>query len=62
MVFPIQISEFIIILVLFVSFSSAIGAENLTNKGVHAIGDGNICVYGKGSNILQLFGAPGHEP
>jgi len=62
MVFPIQISEFIIILVLFVSFSSAIGAENLTNKGVHAIGDGNICVYGKGSNILQLFGAPYSTP
>lgn len=62
MVFPIQISEFIIILVLFVSFSSAIGAENLTNKGVHTIGDGNICVYGKGSNILQLFGAPYSTP
>jgi len=44
------------------SFNSAIGAETETDKGVHAIGDGNICVYGQGSNIIQLFGAPYSTP
>ena len=62
MVFPIKIFEFIIILVSVGSFSSATGAEKRIDKGVHAIGDGNICVYGQGSNIIQLFGAPYSTP
>ena len=41
--------------------SKALGKPSPTT-GVHAIGDGNICVYGQGSNIIQLFGAPYSTP
>ena len=37
-------------------------AESLQNKGNHAIGDGNICVYGQNSDIVQFFGAPYSSP
>ena len=37
-------------------------SEAHQNKGIHAIGDGNICVYEQNSDIVQLFGAPYSSP
>ena len=37
-------------------------AEPPQNTGIHAIGDGNICLFGQNSDIVQLFGAPYSSP
>jgi hypothetical protein len=52
-----------IILGLVLGWFSAKGEEgNLQNNGIHAIGDGNICIYGQNSSIVQLFGPPYSSP
>jgi len=46
----------------FGGYGSKAQGETSPNTGIHAIGDGNICLYGQGSNIIQLFGAPYSSP
>ena len=47
-------------------FDGASGAvvrqDNSQVPGIHAIGNGGLCVYGQGADILQLFGPPYSSP
>ena len=47
-------------------FDGASGAvvrqDNSQVPGFHAIGNGGLCVYGQGADILQLFGPPYSSP
>lgn len=36
--------------------------DNSQVPGIHAIGNGDLCVYGQGADILQLFGPPYSSP
>ncbi len=58
--------EIVLFLVAFsLSFNCAYGEGNAGNRtisGTYAIGDGNILLYGKRSDILQFFGPPYSSP
>ena len=41
---------------------STAGDGNGRVPGVHAIGNGALCVYGKGADVLQIFGPPYSSP
>ena len=41
---------------------SMAGGENHREQGVHALGNGAMCVYGKGVDVLQIFGPPYSSP
>ena len=37
-------------------------ADNADAPGIHAMGNGDVCVYGQGADILQVFGPPYSSP
>ena len=41
---------------------SMAGGENHREQGVHALGNGALCVYGRGVDVLQIFGPPYSSP
>ena len=50
---------------LFLAYSPLLSIANDGNgriPGVHAIGNGALCVYGKGVEVLQIFGPPYSSP
>ncbi len=42
--------------------TTAVSAGHPDAPGIHAIGNGELCVYGQGSDILQAFGPPYSSP
>lgn len=42
--------------------ASGDASGNADVPGIHAIGNGELCVYGRGADILQIFGPPYSSP